>query len=416
MDRPRASKNREVHTGKATAVAGSNTHGARAGIELRPAAAAEVKRGHPWAWKSSIAPGSLARFEAFSAGADVQLIGPDGQIVGGGIADPLSPIAARVWTSDGSPVDDALVRDRVSRSIALRNDLATTDTTAYRLVHGEGDRAPGIVVDRYAHVAVLRLDGDAARARREQIARVISPLLREIGITTLLARDRQEDPVVIFGELPRESVVVREYGAPFVADVVRGQKTGAFLDQRDNRRRVGAMAKGKTVLNLFSYAGGFSLHAALGGATRVTSVDSASAAHATAQNSFRAAGIDPKAHDFVTADAFAFLADAKKKGRSWDIVVSDPPSFAHNEKSMARALTGYRTLHRACAAVLAPGGIFCAASCSSHVDAKTLVSTLDDAALDRHDLRLVALHGPPEDHPTIAAFPEGHYLKFAVLK
>jgi 23S rRNA (cytosine1962-C5)-methyltransferase len=366
-------------------------------------------------WRGSISPGSVARFEAFSAGDDVELIGSDGKIAGGGIADPLSPIAARVWTTDGAPVDEALIRERVARAIALRRELAKTDTTAYRLVHGEGDRAPGIVVDRYADVAVLRLDGDAARARRDQIAHAISPLLREIGIATLLARDRQEDPVVIFGELPREAVVVREHGAPFVADVVRGQKTGAFLDQRENRRRVGAMARGKSVLNLFSYAGGFSLHAALGGATKVTSVDSASAAHATAQTSFRAAGVDPRAHDFVTADAFAFLGEAKKKGKTWDIVVSDPPSFAHNEKSMVRALSGYRTLHRACAAVLAPGGIFCAASCSSHVDAKTFVSTLDDAALERSDLRLIALHGPPEDHPTIAAFPEGHYLKFAVL-
>ncbi|MEO7109316.1 MAG: class I SAM-dependent rRNA methyltransferase [Polyangiaceae bacterium] len=384
-------------------------------MELRATAITEVKRGHPWVWKSSIASASLARFEALAAGADVELVGPDGSVVGGAVADPLSPIAARVWSADGSPVDDVLIRDRVARAIALRRDLTKTDTTAYRLVHGEGDRAPGIVVDRYGPVAVLRLDGDAARARRDQIARAISPLLREIGVVTLLARDRQEDPVVIFGELPREPVVVREHGAPFVADVVRGQKTGAFLDQRENRRRVGAMARDKTVLNLFSYAGGFSLHAALGGATRVTSVDSASAAHATAQSSFRAAGVDPKQHDFITADAFAFLVEAKKKNKTWDIVVSDPPSFAHNEKSMVRALSGYRTLHRACAAVLAPGGIFCAASCSSHVDAKTFVSTLDDAALDRHDLRLIALHGPPEDHPTIAAFPEGHYLKFAVL-
>ena len=405
MDRHHASKNKEVHI--------AANRGPR--IELRAAAIAEVRRGHPWIWRSSIAPGSVACFEGLKAGVSVELTGPDDVVVGGAIADPQSPIAARVWTVNGMPIDETLFRQRVDRAIALRAELASTDTTAYRLVHGEGDRAPGIVIDRYGEVAVLRLDGDASRARRDEIARAVTPLLEGIGITTLLARDRQEEALVLFGDLPRASVLVKEHGVPFVADVIRGQKTGAFLDQRENRRRVGALAAGKSVLNLFSYAGGFSLHAALGGATKVTSVDSASAAHATAQASFRAANVDPKLHDFVTADAFAFLAEAKKKGRTWDIVVSDPPSFAHNEKSMVRALAGYRNLHRACAAVLAPGGVFCAASCSSHVDAKTFVSTLDDAALERSDLRLIALHGPPEDHPTIAAFPEGQYLKFAVL-
>ena len=202
---------------------------------------------------------------------------------------------------------------------------------------------------------------------------------------------------------------------PFVVDLLRGQKTGAFLDQRDNRRRVGAMARGKRVLNLFSYAGGFSLHSAAGGATHVTSVDIAAQAHVTAQASFRAAGIDPRAHEFASADAFAFLASARDRGETWDIVVSDPPSFAPNEKSRPRALSAYRSLHRAAAQVLAPGGTLCAASCSSHVDAEAFVSTLDDATLSPRRLSLLELHGAPPDHPTVAGWPEGRYLKFAVL-
>jgi 23S rRNA (cytosine1962-C5)-methyltransferase len=200
-----------------------------------------------------------------------------------------------------------------------------------------------------------------------------------------------------------------------LVDLARGQKTGAFLDQRENRRRVGALASGRRVLNLFSYAGGFSQRAAIGGATHVTSVDSAAAAHATAQASFRAAGLEPRAHAFVTADVFSFLADAKKKRERWDLVVSDPPSFAPNEKSVARALTAYRSLHRACADVLAPGGILCAASCSSHVPMELFLSTLDDAATGSGTLRVVETHGPPADHPTVAAWPEGRYLKLVVL-
>jgi 23S rRNA (cytosine1962-C5)-methyltransferase len=169
------------------------------------------------------------------------------------------------------------------------------------------------------------------------------------------------------------------------------------------------------VLNLFSYAGGFSTAAILGGAQHVTSVDLAQAAHATAQDSMRANGIDPSAHAFVTADAFMFLDAAKKKGQRWDLIVSDPPSFAPSEKSRPRALTAYRRLHGACAAVLAPQGIFCASSCSSHVSADDFASTLDDAATGRADLSMVELHGPPWDHPTLPAAPEGRYLKFAVL-
>jgi 23S rRNA (cytosine1962-C5)-methyltransferase len=168
-------------------------------------------------------------------------------------------------------------------------------------------------------------------------------------------------------------------------------------------------------LNLFSYAGGFSLHAALGGAVHVTSVDIAAAAHGTAQESFRRAGVDPSKHAFVAADAFTFLETARKSGHRWDLVISDPPSFAPNEKSVPRALAAYRNLHRACAAVLAPGGLFCASSCSSHVPAQAFVGTLDDGALARQDLRLLELFGSPADHPSLPCWAEGRYLKFALL-
>ena len=240
--------------------------------------------------------------------------------------------------------------------------------------------------------------------------------LQAIGVRTLVHRPSDSGgAMLLFGPLPPDRIEVREHGVPFLVDLARGQKTGAFLDQRENRRRVGALSSGRRVLNLFSYAGGFSQRAAIGGATHVTSVDSAAAAHATAQASFRAAGLDPRAHAFVTADAFAFLAAAKSKRERWDLIVSDPPSFAPNEKSVARALTAYRSLHRACVDVLAPGGIFCAASCSSHVPMELFLSTLDDAATGTGTLRVVETHGPPADHPTVAAWPEGRYLKLVIL-
>ena len=297
--------------------------------------------------------------------------------------------------------------------------LNGTRTNAYRVVHGEGDRMPGLVVDRYGLVAVARADGEGASARLTDLAEAVWPTLESWGITTLVHRidARGTKPVlhVLRGTSPPDTTLIEEHGIPFVVDLAFGQKTGAFLDQRENRRRVGELAAGRRVLNLFSYAGGFSLHAAIRGAAHVTSVDTATAAHATAQSSFSAAGVDPRGHSFVTADVKAFLDAARARGDHWDLIVSDPPSFAPSERALSRALSAYRALHRGCADVLAPGGVLCAASCSSHVDASAFLSTLDDAALGGRRLSLLELRGPGADHPTLAAFPEGLYLKFAIL-
>ncbi|MDB4996922.1 MAG: m5C1962 methyltransferase RlmI [Myxococcaceae bacterium] len=371
-----------------------------------------ARRGHPWIWQRGIVRG----LEGAVAGEEVRVVGDDKVLIGHGLADPGSPIVVRMWTRGEQRLDTSLFEERIARAIAIRARIfADGRTTAYRLLHGEGDRMPGFVVDRYGRAAVLRVDGEAARIREEEIARALWPALERLGIESLVARDPRSTARLLRGPMPPDRVDVLEHGVPFVVDLLRGQKTGAFLDQRENRRRVGELARGRTVLNLFSYAGGFSLHAALGGADKVTSVDIAGQAHAAAQASFRLAEVDPNLHDFVAADAFVFLEQAKKKMTKWDLVISDPPSFAPNEKAVPRAITAYRNLHRACADVLAPGGIFCAASCSSHIDARAFASSLDDAALGTSELRLLEMFGPPPDHPTLPAWPEGRYLKFAVL-
>jgi 23S rRNA (cytosine1962-C5)-methyltransferase len=431
-------------------------------VVLKQAATADrIARGHPWVWREAIARG----LDGAVAGEEVQIVGADGAPVGRGLVDPDSPIAVRVWTRKRDPIDPALWRARATRACLLRERLlGGTRTDAFRVLHGEGDRMPGVVVDRYGPVAVARTDGDAAATRTAWLADAVWPSLEAWGVRTLVLRagGKGQTPriEVLRGAAPPDTVTVEEHGVPFVVDLARGQKTGAFLDQRDNRRRVGELARGRRVLNLFSYAGGFSLHAALGGASHVTSVDIAAGAHATAQASFHAAGVDPRAHAFVTADVQTFLdgarsrrqggagaprpadtpkgqdlrsgqrpADTPKgqdlrsgqrpadtpKGQEWDLIISDPPSYAPSEKTLPRALTAYRTLHAACAAVLAPGGIFCASSCSSHVDATTFLSTLDDAVLGDRNLAVLELHGAGIDHPTLPAFPEGRYLKFAVL-
>ncbi len=366
----------------------------------------------------------------------VTIVAESGEAIGSGVYDPGSPIALRVWgVGERAHLDASVFAERLRRALAVRKELfADGQTTAYRILNGEGDRTPGFVIDRYGDVAVIRIDGDAARAVAPILLADVDDILREAGITTVLERvakrtsDREADAhrgetksvTVRFGTEPT-SVRVSEHGVPFLVDVMRGQKTGAFLDQRENRRRVGELVArrlraglGVRVLNLFSYTGGFSQRAALAGGT-VTSVDVAAKAHGTAQESFKLAGIPLAPHSFVTADAFAWLAEQKKKARAWDVVISDPPSFAPSERAKPNAISAYRALHRACADVLAPGGTFVAASCSSHISAEDFLTTLDDIALGRSDLRLLELFGPPADHPTLPSFPEGRYLKLAVL-
>ncbi len=383
-------------------------------VVVKRAAAGPLSRGHPWVWREAI-----VQSDARETAQEVAIQAEDGTVLGHGLFDPGSPIAVRVW-GEGR-IDEALFLQRLVRAMRRRERLFPDgETTAYRLVHGEGDRMPGVVIDRYGPVAVVRPDGMAADALVTRHGEALAAELSGAGVRSVVLRrpkagTRGFETVALHGEPAPETLVVREHGVPFVVDLARGQKTGAFLDQRENRRRVGGLSAGKRVLNLFSYAGGFSLWAAVGGAKDVTSVDVAAGAHATAEASFRAAGQAGVKHELVTADAFAFLEGARRRGATWDVVISDPPSFAPSERALPRALASYRALHKACAAVIAPGGTLCASSCSSHVDAVAFTSTLDDQALARADLSLLELFGAPADHPTVAAWPEGRYLKFAIL-
>lgn len=391
-----------------------------ASIQLTRTAAAAVRRGHPWVYRDGI----IRPPSSIESGAVVDLADEARQFVGRGLWDAASPIAARVFErSPKQQLDEGAILARVEQALRRRDAWfgEGEGTTAYRLCNGEGDRVPGLVLDRYGHVAVLRLDGDVWRSWIPRLGKPLAALLARRNIRSVGLRDPSAPPGQkklrpLLGVEPPDRVIVRESGMAMEIDLAHGQKTGAFLDQRENRARVRALAAGRArVLNLFSYTGGFSIAAAIGGAGHVTSVDSASAAHATAQRTFRENGVDPGAHAFVTADAFAFLEQARDRGDRYDLVISDPPSFAPSERARPRATAAYRRLHGALVGVLAEGALLCAASCSSHIPAEDFLATLDDAALGRDDLRLLALYGQPSDHPTLPAWFEGRYLKFAVL-
>lgn len=361
----------------------------------------------------------------------MRVVSTNGDDLGWGMYDAQSPIAVRIWAhhqdapNAGREIEpraaERLMGASIERAARTRDGLFPSEqTSAYRLCNGEGDRVPGLVVDRYGDVAVLRTDGEAMATWRDRLVPLIVKALEPRGVRTLLARVQKEGDLKserVWGAPSEDVLDIHENGMVMEVDLARGQKTGAFLDQRDNRARVRRLARDrKRVLNLFSYAGGFSIAAALGSpGSRVTSVDSASRGHANAQRAFRKNGLDPSAHSFVTADAFVFLEQARKRTERYDLIVCDPPSFAPNERSKRNAISSYAKLHRACAALLEPDGIFCASSCSSHITLEEFLATLDDGTLERHDLCVREALGPPADHPTLASFPEGRYLKFIVL-
>ncbi|WP_437288545.1 class I SAM-dependent rRNA methyltransferase [Sorangium sp. So ce406] len=413
-------------------------------VHLTATAAAAVRRGHPWVYRDGIAGGgenAVQRGErrrgerapraggAAATGDVVELSAEGAPFLGRGLWDAESAIAVRVFQrTQAPPLDERALAERLERAFALRDGwFAGRDTTAYRLCNGEGDRVPSLVIDRYDRAAVVRLDGGMLAPWLDRLLPHLARALGARGVRSIGLRARASSAAGgdaegkklahLHGPPLPDRLFVRETGVAMEVDLARGQKTGAFLDQRDNRARVRALAAGRRrVLNLFSYAGGFSVAAALGGAGRVTSVDSASAAHASAQRTFRENGVDPAAHDFVTADAFDFLEKAHARGDRYDLIVCDPPSFAPSERAKPRALGAYRRLHTAVARVLGRGGLLCAASCSSHITAEDFLATLDDATLERDDLRVRAIHGQPEDHPTLPAWWEGRYLKFVVLE
>ena len=332
----------------------------------------------------------------------------------------------RVLTRDQSEaIDASFWRRRIARAARLRQSiLELGDTTAYRVVHGESDGLPGVVVDRYADFAVLKLYSAGLKPHRPAILEAIRAALPVKGIYSREedARDDAEsegDPkgAIAWGEAPPERIAIREEGTSFLVDVRLGQKTGFFLDQRENRRALRRYARGRArALNCFGYTGGFSVQAALGGAAHVTTVDQDGEALALARDNFAVNGLDPNPHDFVPGDVFRFLADAKARSETFDLVVLDPPAFAKSQKAVDAAIAGYASLHRAALAVLEPGGILATASCSARVTADAFLGAVKEAAFkSRVDLLLLETRFQPPDHPVSLQFAEGRYLKFFVL-
>ena len=379
-----------------------------------------LKRGNPWVFREALRscpdapPGTPA----------VLLDNKRGRPVARGFYDSTSPVAFRACNVDDRPLNEGWAAERFQIAWQLRRRLfvdrvaGVGPTTGFRLFNGEGDGVPGLVVDVYSDTAVLKLDGPGASGfwNAAGVAEWLSCELTSVYVIER-PRDRELPAQVLLGPPPAGPVTFLENGIRFTADVLHGQKTGFFLDQRDNRLLVRQLAAGASVLNLFGYTGGFSVSAGVGGATHATTVDSAEPAIETANDHWRLSGLPPQSHEGVVADAFEFLADAGKRNRHWGIVVSDPPSFAPSKASLDKAAAAYQKLAAAAAAVTAPHGLLALASCSSHVDLPLFLNVIEEGISQaRRRATVFALHSQPPDHPTPLALPEFRYLKFVLVR
>jgi 23S rRNA (cytosine1962-C5)-methyltransferase len=391
-------------------------------VELRKRLERTIRGGHPWVYRDALAEAPRLR-----DGAVVQLTTRNGSALAVGFWDTRSPIAVRVLAAGAlAAAPRALVDDRIAAALARR--MAFVDrrqTDAFRWIHGEADGLPGVHVDVYGQAASVRCDGAGAGAFYVDLPERLHATAQKAGLALRTVVERRSrgtaevaDPAraaVAWGAPPAGDLEVQENGLLFGVDLLRGQKGGLFLDQRDNRALVRTLASGRRVLNLFAYTGGFSIYAAAGGARATVTVDAAAPAIAAARRNFERNRLPTRDARFVSGDAFVFLEQAARDGERFDLVISDPPSFAPSRRALAAGLRAYQRLHRLCAAVTAPGGTLCAASCSSHVDRKAFLATVRDGARDAgRRFALQELHGAAPDHPVVPQFPEGDYLKFAV--
>jgi 23S rRNA (cytosine1962-C5)-methyltransferase len=398
----------------------------RLAVRVTPAAQAALRGGHPWVFDQSVV--SVGGKPDPQAG-DLAVIFDDyRRFLAVGLYDPGSPLRIRVLQS-GEPaaIDRAWFKERLTAAAAARATLPRSGTNAYRLVHGENDGLPGLVVDRYADHLVIKIYTAAWLPWLAQLVDALREVQPAAAVLLRLSRETAEarlpmgltDGVALSGDAPRAPVEFRENGLRFAADLVRGQKTGFFLDQRDNRSRVEMLSKGKRTLNVFSYTGGFSLYAARGGAPEVLSVDLSEPALRDAAANFALNRDVPEIaacrHSTLAGDAFEVLAELGRGGARFGLVIVDPPAFAKRASESAGALRSYARLTELALRVTAPNGTLALASCSSRVTADEFFGTVLEAARHaRRPLREIERTGHAPDHPI--RFPEAAYLKclFAV--
>lgn len=375
-----------------------------------------LANGHPW-----IFSGAVDKPPDADPGAIVQVQDHRGRFLGRGYYNPRSMIRVRLLCHDPQQTVDATYHhDTLARACQLRQQTPQLQTTnAYRLIHGESDGLPGLIVDRYGDFLVVQFHTLGMECRRQQIidalATITSPqgIYERSDVGTRRAEGLQDRPTgTIHGEAPPPLIKINENGVPLFVDVYRGQKTGLFLDQRDNRALLGTYANGTSILNCFAYTSGFSAHALQGGAAKTLDVDIAPSVLPAARQTLASNAPAGTPARYLLADLFPFLEQAAERGPRFDTVVLDPPALLRQRSNHKRAMGVYTKLNRNALKLVHDGGLFVSSSCSARISQEDFFQIIRRAAVGAEvQIRLLHYTLQPPDHPIDPAFPEGRYLK-----
>ncbi|HMK51446.1 MAG TPA: class I SAM-dependent rRNA methyltransferase [Thermodesulfobacteriota bacterium] len=375
-----------------------------------------VLRGHPWIFSGAVAkiPGDVSPGEAG------EVFSKDGQFLGLGHINPHSQIILRLLTQQKEELGEDFFRERISRAVALRKKWLCEKTNAYRVINGEGDYLPGLIVDRYGEVLVVQ----CLTAGMERLKGLLIKLLIEefrpqsiferSGAATRSEEGLPESKGLLYGKEVPEFIEIEEYDCRFKVDVKKGQKTGFYLDQRENRSSLRKLSEGKKILDCFCYTGGFSIHAGAGRAKELMLIDSSDEALGVAAEHFRLNQLENIPHQFIRGDAFEVMRGLEA---TYDIVILDPPPFAKKKGHLPSASRGYKDLNLWGFRLLNQDGLIFTFSCSHHMSWDLFQKIVFSAALDSGKrVQLIGRMGHPWDHPVNLCHPEGEYLKGLICR
>lgn len=392
-------------------------------IHLKSGREKPVENGHPW-----IFSGAVRRVENDPGPGDlVDVYANDESWLALAYFNPHSQIRARVLSRDpDDTVDEAWWRNRLRQAISLRQMLELEpETTAYRLVNAEADRVPGLVVDRYEDYLVVQALTMGIERQKPMLVRLLNELLNPAGIVERSDVDvRKKEGLeqtsgLLSGQGPPADLLVLENNLAFNVDLLHGHKTGLYLDQRENRALLGQkrFVEHKEVLNVFSYTGGFALYVAAGGAQHIVNVDSSTEILQQARENVQRRFAEREQDEYVAADAFQQLRHYRDTGRQFDVVILDPPKFAHSKRDVHSATRGYKDLNWLAFRLLRPGGLLATFSCSGLVSADLFQKVVFSAVIDAgRDAQIIHYLSQAADHPVLLTFPESAYLKGFLLR
>ena len=375
-----------------------------------------VRSHHPWVFSGAVqhVKGNP------QSGETVELRAANGDLLGMGAWSPVSQIQVRLWTFAAALIDRDFFISRIQQALAYRQQLGIPQqNSGYRLINAESDGLPGVVVDVFGEWLVIHSLTTVAEYWNLIVLVVLSPTIpcRGPDVEVRKKEGLETTSGLLKGEMPPASLDIMEEGRHYRVDVINGHKTGFYLDQRDNRSALQQYAQGKTVLNCFSYTGGFSIAALHGGALQATNIDASQPALDLAAQAPALNGFQPEQMDNICGDVFKLLREYRNEGRQFDIVVLDPPKFAENRKQLDKAARGYKDINLLGFKLLKPGGLLFTFSCSGLMESGLFQKIVADAAVDAEcDARILHKLDQATDHPTRLGFPEGYYLKGLVCQ